>query len=359
MRAASKLLHGILRSTARSSSQQWRRNVASCRFSTSRQPVFHDGRTPGMAAGVSTTSIPHSESDMLNDGAKAGPLGRALAEGHSSEQGPQIAANGKAKYISIFDLFSIGLGPSSSHTVGPMRASYRFLELNKDFIPNVKRVRIELFGSLALTGKGHHTNYAAILGACGFLPATIDIDRARKIYSDICATKKLHLMGEADFGSSVVIPFDPAADVIFHNDKTLPEHPNGMLITLSALQDIPRELSVDYVPPNSSEEAIVDFYASKVARDASLDPSQIRRREYYSVGGGFILDEDAIRHVDDPSPAVPVPSVPYAFDTFEDLASICKRDGLTIAEVMMANELAAPDVASVEDVEDRILEIWD
>lgn len=114
---------------------------------------------------------------------------------------------------STFELFSIGVGPSSSHTIGPMRAGCNFINLYKDNLPQTTRVKIDLFGSLALTGKGHKTDYAVVLGVMGFLPESVDIELAKKLYEDCLRDKKLNL------GQKFEIDFDYAKDLIFHYNE--------------------------------------------------------------------------------------------------------------------------------------------
>lgn len=216
--------------------------------------------------------------------------------------------------VSIFELFSIGIGPSSSHTVGPMRASYRFL---KEYFPayrdQVDGVQVDLYGSLALTGKGHCTDRASILGLTGLAPENVDPDKINEIIGNIENNQKIHLFGEKE------VAFDPYKHVLFHYKENLPHHANGMRISLW------------------SEDKI------------------ICQRDYYSVGGGFILDEDEIAATDDSLDDNNI-KIPYPFETAEKLLEHCDTYGLTISELMMANECAKRDK---EAVESAILEIWD
>lgn len=127
---------------------------------------------------------------------------------------------------STFELFSIGVGPSSSHTIGPMRAGCDFINLYKDKLPSTTRIKIDLFGSLALTGKGHKTDYAAVLGVMGFLPESVDIELAKKLYDDCLTNQKLKINQEFE------IDFEYDKDLVFHYDEFLPEHANGMRFSL-------------------------------------------------------------------------------------------------------------------------------
>ncbi|HSH09037.1 MAG TPA: serine dehydratase beta chain, partial [Oceanipulchritudo sp.] len=163
--------------------------------------------------------------------------------------------------FSILDLFTIGIGPSSSHTVGPMRAAARFAGEAAKFQP--QRVRVELFGSLGLTGKGHGTHLAVVAGLAGQLPETVDPGSMGPAYQDAETSKTITLPG-GHFAS-----FDPHEDLIFNRKKALPFHPNGMAFT--ALAD---------------------------------DGSVLLTKTLYSIGGGFIVDES---EAGQPAPPPPIP----------------------------------------------------
>ncbi|AUI51256.1 L-serine ammonia-lyase [Arthrobacter crystallopoietes] len=215
--------------------------------------------------------------------------------------------------LSALDLFSVGIGPSSSHTVGPMRAAKRFTDgLVRDGQLNaVARVRAELFGSLGATGFGHGSDKAVVLGLQGQDPETVDTDTADAQVRDAIAARKLALAGEHP------VPFDWDADVILHRRKALPAHPNGMT-----------------------------FFAYDDAGDL------LRERTYYSVGGGFVVDEDAAgadRIVEDAT------VLPYPFTTGAQLLAHCRAEGLSIAQVMLANELTW---RSETDLRSQLLHIW-
>ncbi len=195
---------------------------------------------------------------------------------------------------SFFELFTIGIGPSSSHTVGPMRAAREFVaQLNRQGQRSeVSKVCVELYGSLALTGKGHGTDRAIILGLMGEQPDEIDpasIDHKQK---EVRRSSKLMLNGNH------LIEFDETRDIIFHLDRILPAHSNAMRFT--AL--------------NSAENAI----ASDI---------------YYSVGGGFIQKEGA-----ELSPNVTRPEVPFPFSSADELLRIGEDHGLAIWQIALANE---------------------
>ncbi|NMR31518.1 L-serine ammonia-lyase [Crystallibacter degradans] len=215
--------------------------------------------------------------------------------------------------LSALDLFSVGIGPSSSHTVGPMRAAKRFTDglVRDGQLTAVARVRAELFGSLGATGFGHGSDKAVVLGLQGQDPETVDTDTADAQVRDAVAARKLALAGEHP------VSFDWDADVILHRRKALPAHPNGMT-----------------------------FFAYDDAGDL------LRERTYYSVGGGFVVDEDAAgadRIVEDTT------ALPYPFTTGAQLLAHCRAEGLSIAQVMLANELTWRSEAELRS---QLLHIW-
>ncbi|MDR6936735.1 L-serine ammonia-lyase [Luteibacter sp. 3190] len=199
--------------------------------------------------------------------------------------------------VSVFDLFKIGIGPSSSHTVGPMRAGARFAEHwleEKGVLERVARVRCELFGSLAMTGRGHGTDKAVLLGFEGEWPDRVDPDTIPATLERIRGTKRIRILGRHE------IAFDEKADLVFNKRQKLPFHTNGMRFS---------------------------------AYDA--DGNELATRDYYSVGGGFVVNPDEAaedRIVADTS------EQPYPFSTGDQLLALCKEHGLTIAGLMMRNE---------------------
>ncbi len=197
--------------------------------------------------------------------------------------------------ISVFDLFSIGIGPSSSHTVGPMLSANAFLDLleRKDYFTATARVKIELYGSLALTGKGHGTDKAILNGLEGKSPETVAPDSMVPRMHEIITTSTLCLAGKK------TIAFHEPSDFLFLQKELLPKHSNGMRFTAY---------------DNSGAQLI----------------SQV----YYSIGGGFITTEEEF---DEPAMSVTPP--PYPFTTARQLLQLCHDNNLTIAELMMANEL--------------------
>ena len=200
--------------------------------------------------------------------------------------------------ISVFDLFRIGIGPSSSHTVGPMRAAGMFARglLESGHADRLARIQVGLFGSLGATGKGHGTDKALILGLEGELPETVDTDAIPARLDRVAQAKQLRLPGEKD------LDFDRERDLLFHKNKRLPFHPNGMT-----------------------------FHAF------DSNGQSIRDRTYYSVGGGFVVNEEAAgedRIVEDQT------RLAFPFTTAVKLLEHCTEQGLSISQVMLKNEQA-------------------
>jgi L-serine dehydratase len=204
-------------------------------------------------------------------------------------------------WIGLFDLFRIGVGPSSSHTVGPMAAAAAFVaSFDPATLPD--RIIVELFGSLALTGKGHATDGAVILGLTGAQPDGIDPDEATQVVRQVRAQHRLALPGGRRIG------FDPQADIVFHPRQALPLHTNGMRFT------------------------------AQVAGRADTV------RTYYSVGGGFVVDEQG----EPLATAAPAPrAVPHPFHDTAELLRRADEAGLTIAALMRANEESQRGAAEV------------
>lgn len=205
--------------------------------------------------------------------------------------------------ISLFDLFSIGIGPSSSHTVGPMLAANAFLDrLNEcNVFEKTIRIKIELYGSLALTGKGHGTDKAILNGLEGMRPETVIPENMVPRMREIIASQKLML------NQSREIAFHDDSDFLFLQKELLPKHSNGMRFTAYAADNTPLISQV-----------------------------------YYSIGGGFITTEEDFELTSDNSQPLP-----YPFSTASELLSLCKENKLTIAELMMANELTWHDEDSI------------
>jgi L-serine dehydratase len=215
--------------------------------------------------------------------------------------------------ISVFNLFSIGIGPSSSHTVGPMRAARQFvLNLEKEgILPQVHRIKTDLYGSLALTGKGHGTDLAILLGLEGETPEGIDPNQVHPRVDHIRNSHTLNVLGKK-------IGFNESEDLIFHYDKQLPFHPNGM--RFHAFDGKNKEIKVEV---------------------------------FYSVGGGFIVDHataSANGHLGENPHKLPFP-----FKTADELLTICNENHMKIEDVMMANELTW---RTEKEIHDGLLHIW-
>jgi L-serine dehydratase len=215
--------------------------------------------------------------------------------------------------ISVFDIFKIGIGPSSSHTVGPMRAALMFVtELEEqELLPKVSNIKAELFGSLGATGAGHGSMKAVILGLEGEVPEQIDTADIPAIIDRVRTTRQLNVLGHK------AIHFVEKQHLILHKRKTLPYHANGMTFT---------------------------------AYDAQQQ--ELKARAYYSVGGGFVVDEDAVED----GPIVADKTVlPYPFTTAEELLALCESTGLAISSIMLENEKVW---RAESEIRAEILNIW-
>jgi L-serine dehydratase len=212
--------------------------------------------------------------------------------------------------ISLFDLFSIGIGPSSSHTVGPMLAANAFIQAleQQQVFNNTERVKIELYGSLALTGKGHGTDKAILDGLEGEAPETVVPESMVPHMQEILASQRLVLAQKKE------IPFHEADDFLFYQKEYLPKHSNGMRF-------------------------------SAFDRQGELLLSQV----YYSIGGGFIMQEEEFD-----TPLAETTTLPYPFDSAKQLLDLCHQHHLSIAELMLANEQSW---RSKEEIQAGILHI--
>jgi L-serine dehydratase len=215
--------------------------------------------------------------------------------------------------LSVLDMFTVGIGPSSSHTVGPMRAARLFVDGLRDalLLDQVARVQAELFGSLGATGHGHGSDKAVILGLQGSRPETVDTATADDEVARVAETGRLLLAGER------TIAFSRRDDLTLHRRRRLPAHPNGMIF-----------------------------------RSFGHGGTVLSERTYYSVGGGFVVDEHAVgedRIVEDDTP------LRYPFATGAELLEICRREQLRVSDVMLANELSW---RTEDQLRAELLHIW-
>jgi L-serine dehydratase len=213
--------------------------------------------------------------------------------------------------ISVFDIFKIGVGPSSSHTMGPWRAAQQCINLfsKTPGIGEIKRIRVDLYGSLAKTGKGHGTDIAVLMGLMGEDPVTIPVNTIQPKFKHVFETNTIAIHGEH------VIAFTPEEDLIFHMNESLPGHPNALTFTVTFM-------------------------------DGTAES-----QTYYSVGGGFVVKEGVENH----SGELFCRLLPFPIETGADLKKWCDQEGTSISEIVMRNELSWRDK---QETIDGCLEIW-
>ena len=217
-------------------------------------------------------------------------------------------------FLSVFDMFKVGVGPSSSHTMGPMVAAARFLETLRTSPFRAAGLKASLHGSLAFTGLGHATDRATILGLAGFEPPTYDAAKAETVLEAIHSTHKINPPGLGE------LTFDPKKDLVFDYGPALPGHANGMILK---------------------------------ATDAQGDV--ILQETYYSIGGGFVLT--AAEQVEaGGSKAKARADVPYPFESADEMMEMAAKSGLTIAQMKLANELK---FRSKADIDKGIARLWE
>ena len=216
----------------------------------------------------------------------------------------------KEERISVFDIFKIGIGPSSSHTLGPWRAAQLFLAVLEKSLgwDKVQSLQVHLYGSLAKTGKGHGTDLAVTLGLAGYDPITIVTANIDLILAEIAASQTITMPG----GRS--IPFVPKIDVVFHRDESLPFHPNGLT-----------------------------FVANGGA------PGEVRET-YFSIGGGFVTQEDFEENI-----SQEMAQLPYPIDTAADLIRWCRTTDKAIWEIVLENDKVWRDEGEVRA---GLMNIW-
>ncbi len=215
-------------------------------------------------------------------------------------------------HLSVFDLFKIGIGPSSSHTVGPMWAAFRYRQhlQGLETCERVDAIRVHLFGSLALTGVGHATDKALVLGCAGEQPDQVDPDQADRLVAEIELHRQVLLDGR-------LLHFDPRQAIVFHPDEELPEHPNGL-------------------------------------RFEALDAAGnlLDEQEYFSVGGGFVLAKEEFGQEGSEDGIVE----PYPFDSASELLALCDQHQLSIDQLVLANEEQYS--GTVDQIHARLDRIW-
>ncbi len=219
--------------------------------------------------------------------------------------------------LGIFDIFKIGVGPSSSHTVGPMVASAQFIHLmdQLDILPQIAQVKINLYGSLGATGRGHATDLAVLVGLTGHFPHLVNPNDIPEIMRQAQEDGTLYLLNKK------IISFDFNQDLKFLGDTFLARHPNAMSIEV-----------------------------------LDTDKNSLYKKNYYSIGGGFIIDDDTATDQCDENGDEGESNIPYPFITSKDLFSLCEKHQLTVAQLMMANELV--DQTETE-VRKGILALWE
>jgi len=214
--------------------------------------------------------------------------------------------------ISVFEIFKVGIGPSSSHTIGPMIAAARFRERCAGQLEpkQIHRIKVELFGSLGHTGRGHGSDRAVLLGLLGLQPENVDPDSVEQLLQAGSRRLKITLDGHN-------LLFDKREDLLFHKRKTLPLHPNGMRFS---------------------------------ARDETKNT--LLQKEYYSVGGGFVVQADSTGklYIEEDQT-----TLPYPFESGEDLLQLCQLHTLRISDIMLANERCWRDKDTIYR---QLLNLW-
>ncbi|MGM0480947.1 MAG: L-serine ammonia-lyase [Pseudomonadota bacterium] len=217
--------------------------------------------------------------------------------------------------ISVFDVYKIGIGPSSSHTVGPMRAAYEFLQAAKDagHLAGADAIEVELFGSLGQTGKGHGTGKAVMLGLAGELPETVDTDTIDDFLKQTEDSQTLSLLGEQE------VAFPRSGAIVFHRRKTMPKHANAMELRL-------------------------------------LANGKVQYKDlYYSIGGGFIVRDADFNETLEEAIEQSSKPIPYPFDNAVQILEHCDEHGLRISSLMMENEKV---FRSENEIREGLLKIW-
>ena len=212
--------------------------------------------------------------------------------------------------MTIFNLFKIGIGPSSTHTVGPMLIAKNFAQTIKEqnYLNNFTRIKIELFGSLGSTGIGHRSDIAVLLGLLGNEPKTIDVDNIDLIIDNIKKTSSINILNEKNINFSI------NNDLILYKNKSLPFHPNAIKLSIYEKE------------------------------------KELFNKIYYSIGGGEIISEDEIN-----SPKKQQKTIPYNFSNAKELLQLCKENSMNIDEIVLKNEKA---YKLEEQIKKDLIEIW-
>ncbi len=216
-------------------------------------------------------------------------------------------------FLSVFDMFKVGIGPSSSHTMGPMVAAARFLQMIREAPFEPAGIKASLHGSLAFTGVGHATDRATILGLAGFELDSYDDDKAEACLAELAKT---HQLCPPDLPK---LRFNPKSDLIFDYDRALPGHANGMIL---------------------------------MATDAEGDV--VMQEVFYSIGGGFVLTEDELAHGGDTDDGAPVP---FPFKSALEMLKMAKASGKSIADMKRANELSRQDATHLKTGTKRLWQV--
>ena len=216
-------------------------------------------------------------------------------------------------FLSVFDMFKVGIGPSSSHTMGPMVAAARFLDMMRASPFHFGGLRGSLHGSLAFTGVGHATDRATILGLMGFTPESYDREKADAALARLKETRRITVDGLPD------LAFDPDTDLVFDYDRALPAHANGMIL---------------------------------MATDAQGDVTL--QQVFYSIGGGFVMTEEELAAGKDTDEGAPVP---FPFKTAAEMLEMARASGKTIADMKRANEHARGTPESLRSGTARIWQV--
>lgn len=213
--------------------------------------------------------------------------------------------------ISIFDIFKIGIGPSSSHTMGPWKAALEFGNYLKceGILDDIERIDVWLYGSLAKTGRGHGTDMAVVLGLSGYHPETVPVDQVLPVFKQVDIANQLAFMGEMN------IPFNTAENIHFLYDQMLPFHANALTFVCTVKND------------------------------------HNRVKTYYSVGGGFVVAEGQQDHPDE------IKTIPFPIDKGEDVKKWCLAEGKSVSEIVMSNELSWRSEAEIKQGAERLFSV--